>query len=364
MKLKRANTNAQPIGLDIGTNTIKMAQLRFDQDTYELIAAGQANTPDSQGVQNSSYYKKLTEIIGQLHRSSGFKGRSCVLAIPARDTFLRHLKMANTPDGDINSALESEFAGKLPYPVEEAIIQHVVAGEIYDDGEAKQEIIAVAANRKTVEAYLKAINKAGLEVVGVNIEACAIVECFSRLFQRTADSGRTTLFIDIGASSTQVVLSHGPGLAFAHNLKRGAMQLDQALVKALNITPEKARQLRLDMVNKPKGAPEVSSEQLYRLMDEELELLTEELTQCLRYYESAFPNRSIERAIFVGGQACDKRLCQVIAQRLNLPAQIGDPLLRFNCGDGVGSELDLGDDKPHPALAVAVGLSLGANTAA
>ncbi len=363
MKLKLANTNARPIGVDIGTSTLKMAQLRFSQDTYELVGVGQAKIPESFVEQNSGYYKKLSEIISQLHRSQGFRGKDCVLAIPARDTFLRHLKMANTPDGDINAALMAEFAGKLPYPVEDAIIQHVVAGDIYDDGEAKQEIIAVAAHRKTVETYLKAINKAGLEVVGVNIEACAIVECFSRLFQRTADNGRTTLFIDIGASSTQVVLSHGPGLAFAHNLKRGAMQLDQALVKALDISKEEARQVRLDMVEKHSESSEFDPEQLYRFLDEPLALLSEELTQCLRYYESAFPNRSIERAIFVGGQACDKRLCQIIAQRLNLPAQIGDPLLRFNCADGVGVDMDLGDDKPHPALAVAVGLSLGATAA-
>ncbi len=363
MKLKLATSNARPIGLDIGTSMVKMAQLRFAQDTYEIVGVGQAEIPDSLVTQNAAYYKKLSEIIGQLHRSQGFRGKNCVLAIPARDTFLRHLKMANTPDGDINGALLSEFAGKLPYPVEEAIIQHVVAGEIYDDGEAKQEIIAVAANRKTVEAYLKAINKAGLEVVGVNIEACAIVECFSRLFQRTADSGRTTLFIDIGASSTQVVLSHGPGLAFAHNLKRGAMQLDQALEKALDISAEKAHEMRLGMTNKTNAIPEVSPDQIYRLLDEPLGLLTEELTQCLRYYESAFPNRTIERAIFVGGQACDKRLCQVIAQRLNLPAQIGDPLLRFTYAEGADTGLELGDDKPHPALAVAVGLSLGATAA-
>ncbi len=364
MKLSIANTNALPIGLDIGTSKIKMAQLRFTEDTYELIAAGEADIPESPSGQGPAFYRHLSETISRIHGAENFRGSRCILSIPAKDTLLRHVKLKNTPDGDIPAALQSEFAGKLPYPIEEAVIQHVVAGDIYDDGEAKREVIVVAANRRTVESYLNAIGKAGLDVIGVNIEAVAIVECFSRLFQRTADSGRTTLFIDIGATSTQVVLSHGPGIAFAHNLKRGADQMDQALMKALGIPIDKAHELRLNMIDKTHVAPDVSPEQLYRLLDEPLAMLTEELTQCLRYYESAFPNRSIERAIFVGGQASDKRLCQMIAQRLNLPAQIGDPLLRFRCAEGVGGDMNLSADKPYPALAVAVGLSLGAGHAA
>ncbi|MCK4602323.1 MAG: hypothetical protein KAU28_07640, partial [Phycisphaerae bacterium] len=71
-----------------------------------------------------------------------------------------------------------------------------------------------------------------------------------------------------------------------------------------------------------------------------------------------------ERAIFVGGQALDKRLCQSIAKRLNLPAQIGDPLLRIKRIDGAGLEFGLDRREPQPHWSVAVGLSLGATRAA
>ena len=88
------------------------------------------------------------------------------------------------------------------------------------------------------------------------------------------------------------------------------------------------------------------------------------MTQCLRYYESVFRSQSVDRAIFVGGQAYDKRLCQAIAQRLNMPSQIGDPLVRMRRTDGAGVDPKLDWRNPQPAWAVAVGLSLGPTVAA
>ena len=68
--------------------------------------------------------------------------------------------------------------------------------------------------------------------------------------------------------------------------------------------------------------------------------------------------------VLAGGQAYDKRLCQSLAERLNLPAQIGDPLVRIGRVAGAGLQIGLDRREPQPQWAVAVGLSLGAAQAA
>jgi hypothetical protein len=50
-------------------------------------------------------------------------------------------------------------------------------------------------------------------------------------------------------------------------------------------------------------------------------------------------------------------LCQVIAQRLGLPATLGDPLARLSKDAKTNSNLDF--RMPQPAWAIAVGLSAG-----
>ena len=92
------------------------------------------------------------------------------------------------PESDVDQLLMEELRGKLPYAIEEAVIRHTIAGNTYGDGENKQEVIAVCSSRSALNDYLSMAKRAKLDVVGVNVASCAIVECFSRLFRRAADA--------------------------------------------------------------------------------------------------------------------------------------------------------------------------------
>ena len=182
------------------------------------------------------------------------------------------------------------------------------------------------------------------------------------IFRRTNDAARTIMFVDMGSASTQVVLSHGTRLVFARNLPMGGRQLDQAVADGMDVSLSQAHSIRWDLLKGHNEGP--AEDELHRLLDAPLNSMADELTQCLRYYESAFRNQSVERAIFVGGQAYDKRLCQSLAQRLNLPAQVGDPLVRVKLAEGAVMPTSMDSRQPQPNWAVAIGLSLGSLRAA
>ena len=362
MPIKFVKKNNLPIGVDLGTSAVKMAQLRITENVTELLAAGSAMVNVSAARDFPSRLECLGAGISNVLKSNPFVGRQCILSMPSEFTAVQHVKIPKLPPQDIPQALQWELQGKLPFPPEEAVIRHVIAGEVFGDGESRQEVIVVAVDRQNIEECLKMAAHAGLEVVGVNIEAYAIVECFARLFRRASDEGRTILFVDIGAATTQVALAHGNKPVFARNLMIGGEKFDQAVAQGLKISAEQARALRID-ARKVQGDTPAEAE-LYHLLDQPLNVLADELTQCLRYYESVFRNQTVERAIFVGGQAYDKKLCQILAQKLNLPAQIGDPLMRIERIGGAGLSSGLDRREPQPDWAVAVGLSVGAASAA
>ena len=362
MPIKFSKSKTLPVGVDVGTSMVKLAQLRLTEEKTELIAAGAAAIPAAFHRHLPARMDFLSKAIRQIFRNNQFKGVQSILSIPAETTVVQHIRLPKLPREETVKAIHMELQGKLTFAVGVAVIRHIVAGEVFGDGDPKQEVVVVAVARQTIDNYLAMAAKAKLDVIGINIEACAVVECFSRLFRRASDADRAVLFLDIGDSSTQVVLSRGDKIAFARNLPLGGMQLDQAVADGLHIPLEQAHSMRVDMLKG--GSQSDNQDQLYRLLDRPVDLLADELTQCLRYYESVFRNQGVERAIFVGGQAYDKRLCQAIAQRLNLPAQIGDPLLRIDRMCGAGLEIGLDRREPQPDWAVAIGLSLGAERAA
>lgn len=263
------------------------------------------------------------------------------------------------PPAQIDKALRWELDGKLPFDTSDAVIRHVVAGQTYNDHETHLEVIVMAASRQMIEAHLEAAHRCRLEVEALNVEPCAILECFARLFRRSDDHERVTLFLDFGQACTQVVIGHGAKLVFARNLMVGAADMDNAGSATLGVSVGELREMRRRLEDSPDPCPQ--ADRIYDAMGEVMENIVPEITKCVQYYESVFPSGAIERAIFLGGQASDRRLCQRVAQRLNLPAQIGDPLARIT-----QSKAAVGQDGPdrrraQPAWAVAVGLSLGAD---
>jgi len=362
MAFELVRKKTSPIGIDLGSRRVKMVQLRLGGDDAELLAAGAAEV-QLDGVKGCQERTALLlQAVRGILRSNPVKGRHCILSLPAQETFVHHVKLPRLSPQQTQEALRMELGSKLPYPVEEAVIQHIVAGEVCAEGEARREVIVVAAPRATLEAYLAMARRAKLDVVGVNIEACAIVECFSRMFRRAEDSARTILFVDLGAASTQVVLSHGGHIVFARNLTSAGQQLDHAVADGMSISIEQAGARRREL--QQASSPGRAEDELYRLLDRPLNALADEVTQCLRYYESVFRNQPIERVIFLGGQAHDKRLCQGLAQRLNLPAQVGDPLSLVKRVAGAATEIGIDRRQPQPDWAVAIGLCLGTGMAA
>ncbi|KPK83608.1 MAG: hypothetical protein AMJ81_07765 [Phycisphaerae bacterium SM23_33] len=357
MAWKLSKPRAFPIGIDLGTAVIKMAQVRAVEDRLELLAAASAEVPADCREDVSRRMDFLGDQLPQLHKTGGFKGRKCVLSLPATETFVEHVKTAKMPPDELDKALRRELDGKLPCDPAEAVIRHVVAGETHDDREARLEVIAMGASRRVVGGYLEMARQSNLYVIGLSLEPCAILECFGRLFRRAGDEDRVTLFLDLGPTCTQVVMGHGAKLVFARNLMGGTRQLDEAAAAALGLSADQVSATRRQL-SQP-DSPCAELHRIHEAMGEALRSVTREITKCLRYYESVFPARSVERAIFLGGEALDRGLCQRMAQQINLTAQIGDPLTGIGPLAGTNAKNTLNRRVAQPAWAVAVGLSLG-----
>lgn len=351
-----------PIGVDLGSAAVKMVQMRRSDEGLQLLAAGSVEIPGNCRDNLDSRMEYHARGIRSLLKTDIFKSRQCVLSLPAELSFVHHVKIPKLAASEMPDAVQAELAEKLPFPVQEAIVRYILAGDVYGDGGAQQEVITVAAARSTIDDFLAMSRRAKLDVVGINVEPCAIVECFARLFRNSPEEDRTTLYVDMGQSSTQVVLARGARITFARNLAVGGQWLDKIVAAGLGTPIDEASQLRRNVA--AGKVPPAEANHVYELLDESVGKLAENLTQCMRYHESVFPNEGVERLVLLGGQAYDKRLCQAVAQRLNLAAHIGDPLVKISRQGAATLTTGLDMTGAQPDWAVAVGLSLGSANAA
>ena len=164
------------------------------------------------------------------------------------------------------------------------------------------------------------------------------------------------MYVNLRSNNTLAVVAHGSQVMFARNLPFGARQVDEAVAKGLDVSPDDAAHIRQAIINNEQT--DVGPDEVYRFVEPWVTRLSEELDHCLLYYRSTFRPTNVERIIFTGIQAVDKRLCQALAQRLNLAAQIGDPMMGLRGGNSIADSATTTATQAQPGLAVAVGLSL------
>lgn len=377
-----------PIAVDIGTDSIKMLQLEPQADQMRLIDAAVAEIPESARASLQARDEFAAEAIRSMLHQGAFKGRQIVTCLPAANMAVQHLRVAKMSDEELRKALPFEAQGKLPFDANRAVLRHLIVGEVYQDQDAKTEVILMAASRDSVERHLNLLAKCKLEVVGIHVEPSALIECFAHLFRRKGDENISTMFVDMGAGSTHVVIAHGTHMVFAKHLSVGGDVFNKKVADTIKGSSTAARELRIKIIAQaqsqrlpagvvainngndghPLGAAPsnghastlVDAETLAKIvtaLEEPIDTLVSELELCVRYYESIHTGKQIDRVIFVGGERRHVSLCQKIAQRIGLPATLGDPMARLLKDSHCHSKVEM--RVPQPGWAIAVGLGLG-----
>lgn len=241
--------HANPIGVDFGTDSLRMAQVEMVDGDFKLIAAASADVPSHIRNEPSARLDFFAETTRELLMTGNFRGRRAVLALPAASMFVQHLRMAPMDDEDMKKALPFEAAGKLPIDPSFAVMRHVVAGEVYQEQEAKREVVLMAASRDLVNQLLATAARARLDVVGMNVEPKALIDCFSHVYRRKSDVNLTSCFVDIGAAASRAVIARGSQILFARVIPVGGDHFNRAVSSAMKIGLDDAKVLRIKLAH-------------------------------------------------------------------------------------------------------------------
>ena len=141
---------ANPIGVDFGTDGLRMAQVEAADGEFRLVAAASAEVPAQIRQDPTARLNFFTETVRDRLASGNFRGRRAILSLPAASCFIQHLRMPKLEEEELKKALPWEARGKLPIDPSHALLRHIVAGEVYQDSEQKNEVILMAAARELV----------------------------------------------------------------------------------------------------------------------------------------------------------------------------------------------------------------------
>ena len=373
------SSSTSPVAVDFGTSSVKVLQI-VSGDAPSLIAAVELEVPDEIRLDQEKRYEFLLRELPPLIRQARFKGRRAVFSIPATFSHVQHLQVPSGGGINKDDYIKMQLQIQVGLPVSNTVIRSVDVCDTNRGGQSGKETICFATPRDIVMRHVDLLGKCKLEVTGVHAEQHALVWGFNHLHTRAAEQDTTNLYIDLGWGSTKVAISHGRQLTFARSVRVCGQHLDKIFSRALECPIEEARRHRLkrnvpqtasDPALVPVGstargaatATAVATHPTRTDADcpgyaEAIETLTEEVCASLRYHQHLYPQRRIDRVIFLGGEARQLDVCRDLADVIGAVAQLGDPLARVAAVDSP-SILGLKFGEPQPGWAVACGLCTG-----
>jgi type IV pilus assembly protein PilM len=156
-----------------------------------------------------------------------------------------------------------------------------------------------------------------------------LLRAYVKQFRRDDDHLRRVMFVRVAAFNTTVVIAQGMHVFFVKYIDVGGDQLDEAVAAHLKIPPEEAATLRWNYGDRraDRQDPEIAAS-VNEATRGVIERLVGELALCIRYHSVAFRGQTIDRVI-LGGTDATQGLADVLAPRLDMTCQLGDPLRSF-----------------------------------
>lgn len=357
---------APPIAVDFGVSRLKVMQLAPPPSGGSatgqppvLLAAAARDTPPELLDKPGARLEHQARALHELMKSGQFKGKRAVCTVSAAHTIVQHIQITKQEGKPIDPLVHEKLSKVTGRDASQFILRHAEVGEVTRGGAKRTEVICLAMPREAVISHMKALNHARLDAVGIHAEHTALVKSLESL---GVAPDTAQVLIDLGSGSTKVAVSCKGSLRLAKVLSIGGRQFFRVEAKPPPPPANSKLALRAQLEalnNSNTGVALLDAPPTARapaaLDTATVDALADEIAQCVRYYHALAPEKKIERAIFVGGDAARPEVCKRIARALGVPAQVGDPMIALARDPAV--RLDgVSLDTPTPEWALALGL--------
>jgi type IV pilus assembly protein PilM len=343
----------QLVGLDIGSSSIKLVQLKQSKGRYFLQRAGvKALEPEVIVDGTVMDEGRVVSAIREVFEESKVKNKLVAISISGHAVIVKKISLPPMPDEELEGQVKLAAEQYIPFDINEVNIDfHVLPPDPGGDRQGDMSVILVAAKKDKINELTELVKGAGLTPMVMDVDAFAIENMHAINYPMAIDE--TTALVNIGASVMNVNIIRGGASLFTRDIPLGGNRYTEAIQREMGMSYEEAEESK-----KGERTSDSSSAPLGNVIDSVNGEVASEIARTVDYFKSSMANTDLDRMLVCGGVAKARGLIQHLSDRIQTPVEVADPFAEI---DVTGSDVD-GDTLAElaPSAAVAVGLALRA----
>ena len=346
------------LGVDIGSSSIKMVELKKVQEKVALVSYGFSDKLSSNySNANRLDIKSVTSVIEGIVRKANFSPvHNVISSLPTFTVFSSIINLSSKiSDKELDSSVAWEAKKVIPLPLQDIVLywqkindsskknaapgsspSAVMAGSTGDN----YKILLIGAPKNLTKSYAYAFKSMNFNLISLE------TEIFGMIRSLVGPDKTTTMLVQIGASSTNIFVVDAGVPVLSRSIDIGGLAVTQAISKSLQLDLAKAEQFKYDLASHGEGGiPKMITDTMAPVFNE------------IRYIAEVYAtkeNNEIKKVILTGGGSMLYGLADYVQNLVQINTVVGDPWFRVS----YPVELKPILDQIGPRLSVAIGLAM------
>lgn len=308
------------LALDIGTSSIKLAEIEFTRKGPSLRRFAVQSLPVN-AVSGGEIVDvtAVSQIISDLVRVAGAKRRMVVTGMWGTSVVVKKIAMPRMEESLVAEQIKWEAEQYIPFDVNEVTLDHHILRES-PSGSESMEVLLVAAKQEFVFRFIEAVESAGLKCAILDVSGFALANCFEINY---GTNPAPVALLNFGAGVTNFVVVQSGEVIFSRDISSGGSVFTADIQKAMGVSMQEAEALKISASVGQEVPDEVNS-----IIAATNEQVVDEVRSGFDFFAATSNGVPLSKVYVSGGSVFVPGLVEQVSKGVELPFEFMDPFLR------------------------------------
>ncbi len=315
------------LAIDIGSSSVKLAQLQGSGSRYELTAFGvMPLEPDAVTDGMVRDEEQVADALSRLVKAEKVDTRFAVSSLSGESVIIKKIQMPVLPDDELEESITQEAEQYIPFEIDDVRLDYQKldiqggGGNEFDglEEEEKEDILLVAVQNDLIDNRSDVLTAAGLKPVIIDLDVFAVSNALA--IQRDLETMGGVAVLDLGNSFTHVNLLLDGISFFTRDIPLGGSVLTNQLGKDYGLEFNETEGLKQGII-----PDSIERQEVIDKIVDSFDGIIDEVQKSFEFFSST-SNSTIEQVFVSGGGALIPGVDNLLSDRLAIPVEVFNPL--------------------------------------